>query len=194
MNRTIIYLLLLASWLSGQQLEELQKRFNALNKFSVKFTQIIDGKKGLTGTFYHKKQNNLRLEMRNVVVVSDGESVWSYNKSLKKITITWLEGTPLESFDLTAFVNEFPKNADAEEVTVNGKRGIRLKAKKKTNDVSEALMILNDDGLISELTVTSRDKSVMKVNFTSYNLNSSSISDVLFTMEQPEGVETVDLR
>lgn len=194
MNRTIIYLLLLASWLSGQQLEELQKRFNSLNKFSVKFTQIVDGKKGLTGTFYHKKQNNLRLEMRNVVVVSDGESVWSYNKSLKKITITWLEGTPLESFDLTAFVNEFPKNADAEEVTVNGKRGIRLKAKKKTNDVSEALMILNDDGLISELTVTSRDKSVMKVNFTSYNLNSSSISDVLFTMEQPEGVETVDLR
>ncbi|MBV6510782.1 MAG: outer membrane lipoprotein carrier protein LolA [Ignavibacteriales bacterium] len=194
MNRILIYILLLSSWLGAQQLEELQKRFNALNKFSVKFTQIVDGKKGLSGTFYHKKEKNLRLEMRNVVVVSDGESVWSYNKSLKKITVTYLEGTPLETFDLSSFVNEFPKNADAEELTLNGKKGIRLKAKKKSDSLSEALIILNEDGLISEMTVTNRDKSVMKVSFSSYNLNSSSISDALFTMERPEGVETVDLR
>ncbi|GMU85151.1 MAG: hypothetical protein AMXMBFR48_03930 [Ignavibacteriales bacterium] len=194
MKKAIIYIILFASFMSGQTLEELQNRFNDMKKFSVKFTQIVNGKKGLNGTFYHKKENNLRLEMRNVVVVSDGESVWSYNKSLKKITVTWLEGTPLETFDLTSFVNEFPKNADAEEVTVNGKKGIRLKAKKKSEAVSEALIILNETGLISELTVTNKDKSVMKLSFSSYNINSSSISDALFTMEQPEGVETVDLR
>lgn len=194
MNKTLLYIFLLASLLCGQQLEELQKRFNELKKFSVTFTQIVDGKKGLSGTFYHKKENQLRLEMRNVVVVSDGQSVWSYNKSLQKITITELEGSPLATFNLTAFVNEFPKNADAEEVTVNGKKGIKLKAKKKSDSVSEALLILNDAGLISEMTVTNKDKSVMKLSFSSYNTNSSSISDALFTMEQPEGVETVDLR
>ena len=40
------------------------------------------------GKFLFKKENQLRLELKNLIIVSDGKTNWNYNKKQNKVIIT----------------------------------------------------------------------------------------------------------
>jgi len=190
-----LFLILLSFLMLPQsgELEKLQNTFNALNGFSVQFAQYQGGKKGMAGKVYYAKGNKLRMELRNVLIISDGESVWSYNKSQKKITITALEGTELSIINLPELINEYPKNALVEESNVKGEAVITLTPKAKSASYKKAVVTVNEAGYIGKLNISARDGSQTELRFSSYDTG-KNLSPGLFVMDTPEGVEVIDLR
>ena len=69
-------------------LKKLQENFNSLKDFSADLVQLNNGKINLEGKIFFKKENNLRLELKNLIIVSDGKTNWNYNKRLKKVIIS----------------------------------------------------------------------------------------------------------
>lgn len=175
------------------ELEKLQNTFNALNGFSVQFAQYQGDKKGMSGKVFYAKGNKLRMELRDVLIISDGESVWSYNKKQKKITITALTGTELSILNLPELINEYPKNAVVEESSVKGETVITLTPKAKSASYKKAVVTVNDGGYIGKLNITARDGNQTELRFSSYDTG-KSLSPGLFVMDSPEGVEVIDLR
>lgn len=192
--KTIVLLIAILFVLpAGGELEKLQKRFDALEGFSVTFSQMSNGKKGLSGKVFYAKGNKLRMELRNVLIISDGESVWSYNKKQKKITVTALEGTELSLLNLPELIHEYPKNAAVEEKTDNGRTQIFITPKSKNAQYSKAVVSVGGDGLISEIMVNGKNTGESLITFSSYITDKKQPAS-LFVMDTPEGVEVIDLR
>ena len=69
-------------------LNDLQNHFNSIKDFSADLVQLNNGKVNLEGKLFFKKENNLRLELKNLNIVSDGKTNWNYNKGQKKVIIS----------------------------------------------------------------------------------------------------------
>src|SRR5512139_3625561 len=69
-------------------LKKIQDKFDSITDLSAKITQLVNGKTNLKGKAFYKKANNLRFEFENMVIVSDGETSWNFNKKQNKVIIT----------------------------------------------------------------------------------------------------------
>ena len=69
----------------GEFMQVIQERFNTLTDLSANFTQSINGSANLTGKVYYKKEDKIRFELTNILIVSDGETNWNYNKKRTKL-------------------------------------------------------------------------------------------------------------
>ena len=87
-TRILLLLLFLMQPVFSQNsrlLKNLQSSFDSLKDFSADFVQLNNGKVNIEGKFFFKKENKLRLELKNLIIVSDGKTNWNYNKRQKKV-------------------------------------------------------------------------------------------------------------
>ena len=69
-------------------LNDLQTKLDTRKEFSVGFTQTGNGKNKVTGMLVFKKENKLRIDTKNFIIVTDGTTSWSYNKKENKVIIS----------------------------------------------------------------------------------------------------------
>ncbi|KAA0247209.1 MAG: outer membrane lipoprotein carrier protein LolA [Chlorobiota bacterium] len=69
-------------------LKNIQDKFNSINDLSADLAQSVNGKINLKGKVFYKKDNHLRFEFENNVIVSDGETSWNYSKKQNKVIIS----------------------------------------------------------------------------------------------------------
>lgn len=61
----------------NQLLQAVQEKFNTLSDLSANLTQSVNGSANLTGKVYYKKEDKIRFELTNILIVSDGETNWN---------------------------------------------------------------------------------------------------------------------
>jgi outer membrane lipoprotein-sorting protein len=67
-----------------QTLKNVKDKFSTIKDFSAELKQ--GGKNQVfNGTIYYKKQNKFRIELKNMSIISDGSTIWNYNKKDNKV-------------------------------------------------------------------------------------------------------------
>ena len=92
-------------------LDAVQKKYKSINDFSADFKQSTNGKVSLNGKIFFSKGNKLRLELKNSTIISDGNTIWNYNKGQKKVVINNVSASDPSSFSIDKFLNDYPSKS-----------------------------------------------------------------------------------
>lgn len=174
-------------------LKSLQNKFNSINSLSVNVTQKANSKSALTGKMYFKKENNIRVEFTNQLIVSDGKTSWNYNKKDKKVIISDYDDTGSGVLSINYLVYQYPSECNLSLSSEGGKQVLILTPKSKRNNFGEVKLFINKDDLIDKIITSNQGAGSIEILFSNYSLN-PSISDSQFSFTPPEGTSIVDLR
>lgn len=174
-------------------LKSLQNKFNSINSLSVNVTQKANSKSALTGKMYFKKENNIRVEFPNQLIISDGKTSWNYNKKDKKVIISDYDDTGSGLLSINYLVYQYPSECNLSLSSEGGKQVLILTPKSKRNNFGEVKLFINKDNLIDKIITSNQGAGAVEILFSNYSLN-PSISDSQFSFTPPEGTSIVDLR
>jgi outer membrane lipoprotein carrier protein len=197
--RVILLILLPVVFLSAQDngnnlLESIQKKYKSINDLTADFSQILNGKANVTGKFQFARGNKLRLELKNSTIMSDGTTLWNYNKNQKKVVISKVSSTDPVYFSIDKFLYEYPSKSNVSSEKENNQDVLVLVPKKGTNlDFKKARIFVNRDNLVSKITIENLSGTTMDFHLSDFKLN-QNLPDSKFSFSPPEGTNIIDLR
>ncbi|HEX2866220.1 MAG TPA: outer membrane lipoprotein chaperone LolA [Ignavibacteriales bacterium] len=187
----------------NQTLKDLQNKFKSINTLSADFVQTgsLSPDKQLSttkGKLYFRKDNKYRIEFRNLEFVSDGTTVWSYNKKNKKVVITDVNSSDASSFSLKQLLYDYPSQSTIEQLPkeeVNGIRCdvIRLNSKGGRQNFKSVKIWSDPNSIIRKAEVTDKSGAVYSFELSNIKVN-PQLNSGMFTFETPKGSEVIDLR
>jgi chaperone LolA len=184
---------LLAQGSAEQLVKSLQNKFNSISDLSADFRQISNGKVTLSGKFFYGKGNKLRLELKNLTIVSDGKTSWSYNKNAKKVIISNYDLDDPSIISLGNIINDYPSHCTVTE-NKNGETNVlNLTPVKQGLSFKSAKIYISRDNLIQKMDLIDQNNINIQIEFSNYQLN-NKFSTSTFTFTPPKGSKIIDLR
>lgn len=175
-------------------LKNLQDKFDKVKDLSAEFKQSTNGKAILNGKFFFKKEDKLRIEFRNSILVSDGATNWSYNQKEHKVIISKNEDSNASPFSLKKIVNDYPKECTVKSEIDNGAEVLVLTPNKGSSIGYSLIKIWMDkENLINRVLLKDNADNLIQIDFSRYKVN-QKISDNKFNFTPPEGSKVIDLR
>ncbi len=173
-------------------LKSIQDKYKSISTISAEFKQLAGGKLNLEGNFYFEKSNKIRLELKHSVIVSNGVTNWSYNKSDNKVIITNYDKENPPLFSIDNLINSYPSMCQVSSQLIDGKNVLVLTAKNPSLKFSSIKIWLNGDNLIDKLLIDSSGKTI-EITFSKYKIN-QKLNESRFSFTPPKGSSVVDLR
>lgn len=196
----LLFFLLLTSITFSQDdaghkiLKNLQDKFDKTYNFSVEFKQTTNGKALLTGKFLFMKEDKLRIEFKNSVLVSDGITNWSYNKKDNKVIISKNDESSASPFSLKKIIYDYPKECAISSEMGNSNQILVLIPNSNSSIGYNSIKIwLTDDNLVNRMEMKDKADNLILIEFIKYKVN-QKISDSKFTFTPPQGSKVIDLR
>ncbi len=178
---------------SGENmLKSLQEKFNTIQTITADFKQLVNGKINLSGKFYYEKKNKLRLELKNVIIVSDGETNWSFNKRENKVVISDYDKDNPPVFSIDKFIESYPAQCVVSAAAEGNEKILVLTAKTAAMNFKTVKIWMNKEDLIEKLAIDSGGKNI-EMLFNDYKINEKFGSNK-FSFTPPKGSTIVDLR
>ena len=177
---------------SSQLLKSIQNKFKTINDLTVDVVQKPGGKEVLPGKLSYKKENRFHLDLKNNLIVSDGSSIWNYNKKENKVIINTVDETDPSYFSFNSIVYAYPSQCyissekDGEVLVFIPKENLDL-------NFSKAKLWINKEKLVSKIILESAGTGETEVSFSNYKLN-QNLADSKFKFTPPEGSTIIDLR
>ncbi|MCH7723573.1 MAG: outer membrane lipoprotein carrier protein LolA [Bacteroidetes bacterium] len=196
-NSIIIVILLVSiahAQTNGNELiKDLQTRFNAIDDLTAEFIQSTNGKIFLSGVFLFKKENMVKIIAKQLIIVSDGTTSWSYNKKENKVIISNFDENDPGVFSINELVYNFPEECDISSNIENGEKVLTLVPNGYKYNFNKVQIWLNADDLISKVLFIDPAFGETEVTFSNYKLN-QNFSDSEFYFIPPVGSKIIDLR
>lgn len=174
-------------------LKSLQNKFDSISSLSVDVTQKTNAKSVQTGKMFFKKENNLRIEFPNQIIVADGSTSWNYNKKNKKVIISNYDETGSGLLSINYLIYQYPSECELSLSPEGDKQILILKPKSNRNNMGVVKLYITKENLIDRAIISNKDSGTIEVSFSNYKLN-QKLSDSQFTFIPPEGTAVVDLR
>ena len=174
-------------------MKDLQSKFDTIKDLSVEFTQSANGKSKLAGMLFIKKENKLRINTKNLIIVSDGKTSWSYNKTENKVIISSYDENDPGVFSINELVYELPAQSDIELSNDNGLNVLKLTPNSYEYSFDNVKLWLGEDNLINKVELNDAAMGKVEVKFSNYQLNQNLI-DSDFSFTPPEGSRIIDIR
>ena len=178
---------------AGKVLNDLQTKFDLIKDLSVEFTQSSNGKSKLAGMLFIKKENKLRIDTKNLIIVTDGTTSWSYNKKENKVIISNYDENDPGVFSINELVYDLPDESDIELGNDNGQNVLTLTPNSYEYSFDSVKLWLGEDNLISKVVLNDAALGTVEVKFSNYQLN-QNIKDSKFSFTPPEGSRIIDIR
>jgi outer membrane lipoprotein-sorting protein len=178
---------------SDELLKRVQDRFSEIRDFSAEIKQ--EGNNPLfTGRLMYKKENQFRLDLKNMTIVSDGYTVWNYNKKENRVVIDDVRDSESFPFSFNTLLNDYPsrsslsssKEGNLNVLTLIPKRGSGL-------NFNRARLWINSDYLIERISLETGQEGEVNIRISDYKIN-QNLSESLFNFIIPEGSRIIDLR
>lgn len=191
---------LLFAQTGNEILKKVQTKFNSINSFSANYSQTIINPQGKSagknnGTFIYKRKNKFIVDQKRSTIVSNGESVWNYDKKNKKVIISTFFDDPT-SFSIERYIFDYPalcRIKFIKEESTDSEKVIQLIPKDEQIDVKEIRIWANTYNLITKLEIV--DLLEMKYSFTFADIKENpEIQEARFTFYPPKGTKIIDLR
>ena len=175
-------------------LKNLQDKFDKVKDLSAEFKQSTNGKAVLNGRFFFKKEDKLRIKFKNSILISDGETNWSYNQKEHKVIISKNDDSKASPFSLKKIVYEYPKECVVISEMDDGAEVLVLTPNKDSSIGYNAIKIwTNKENLINRIVLKDNADNLIQIDFSKYKVN-QKISDNKFNFTPPEGSKVIDLR
>jgi len=177
---------------SKQLLKSLQNKFETIKDLTADILQKSGGKDILSGKLSYKKENKFHFDLKNNLIVSDGLTIWNYNKKDKKLIINNIDETDPSLFSFKSIIYDYPS-----QCTISSeKEGEVLVFVPKENselNFSKAKLWINRDNLIDTIIIINKEAVDIEINFINYTLN-QNLTDTKFKFTPPEVSVIIDLR
>lgn len=200
--KTLTKFLILAVFLSmsvyaqksaKEQLADIQNKYKSAKDFSVEFNQSLNNQSGTSGRMMYSKGNKLRVELKNMTIISDGKTVWNYNNSKNQVIVNNADNGSESFFTIDNFLNDYPSKCTVTSEDDNGKQVLVLTPNKNSGiSFKKAKIWIGNDNVIERI-IVENSKGTMNVNFSGYSFN-KNIPDSRFSFSAPEGTKVIDLR
>ncbi|MDT3695149.1 MAG: outer membrane lipoprotein carrier protein LolA [Ignavibacterium sp.] len=174
-------------------LKSLQTKFNTIADLSADVAQKINGESALSGKLFFKKENSLRLELGNQIIVADGKTSWNYDHKNKKVIISNYDENGAGFLSIKYLIYDYPEECNLSLSSEGNKTVLILKPKSKRNNLGEVRLVINKENLIDKTVIENQSTGTMEVIFSNYKLN-QNLQNSKFTFTAPEGTAVVDLR
>ena len=186
---------------ANQVIKKLQNRFNSISDFTANFSQNYFNTQGqdqgkTSGKFSYKKKNKFIVELKNQLIISDGQTIWNNDKRFNRVVISNLADDPT-SFSLERFVFDYPRLCKSkivnDETTSKGNEYIELTPKDQDLEFKYVKIWVTPDGMISKLEVLDLGDMRYAFQLTDIKVN-QELPDSRFTFEPTKGIKIIDLR
>ena len=174
-------------------LKDLQAKFDTIKDLSVEFTQSANGKSKLAGTLFIKKENKLRIDTQNLIIVSDGTTSWTYNKKENKVIISSYDENEPGVFSINELVYGLPAESDIELSNDNGRNVLKLTPNSYEYNFDNVKLWIGENNLIHKVELNDAAMGKVEVKFSDYQLN-QNLKDSEFSFTPPEGSRIIDIR
>jgi len=177
--------------------DDLQKRLSTLKSMQANFKQTVtqDGHKRYSrGQFLLQRPGKFRWQVTSPteeLIVSDGKTMWLYDKDLEQVTVRKLDGQLKQTPAL--FLSGYDKAiAERYQISKTDKKGVetyQLLAKNRTHDNQSLRLTFKGNALIA-LRLTDELGQQLDLRFTQLKTN-STIAAKNFAFIIPKGVDVV---
>lgn len=200
----VLLLMIMFSGAHAQDAQEIikkvQSKYENISDAKATFTQTLKGSGGKanssSGVIYIKKTNMYRIEAGGQVIITDGQTSWSYSPKRKQVVIDNYKDDA-GSFSPNKFLFNYPENfySDLEgEENVGGVDCfvIKLSPRSGGSVKSAKIWIDKNEDLIRKINiVTSESTNTYLLKDISLD---AGVSSSKFSFSPPSGVEVIDLR
>ena len=178
---------------SKELLKDIQDRFGSINDLSAQIVQSVNDKVNLKGKVFYKKENHLRFEFDNMLIVSDGETSWNYNKKQDKVIITDYDTEGNKILSIRQIIFEYPEDCELNTIESEGKKVLELIPKVDTFSFNSVQLFIDSENLITKVLVDDPATGNIQIDLSNYQLN-KNLPDSYFQFSPPEGSQVLDLR
>ncbi len=174
-------------------LENIQDKFESITDLSAQLTQSVNDNVNLKGKVYYKKENQIRFEFKNILIVSDGETSWSYNQKDNKVIITDYESEGNKILSMRQIIFEYPQDCDLSTFKSEGQTVLELIPKDNEFSFTSIKLFIDGDNLITKALIDDPATGEIQIELSDYQLN-KNLLDSFFQFSPPEGSQVIDLR
>lgn len=174
-------------------LKSVQEKFNSITDLSAQITQSVNGQVNLKGKVYYKKENHLRFEFKNILIVSDGETSWNYNEKQNKVIITDYQNEGNKILSIRQIIYDYPNDCELNTYELEGQKVLQLIPKDDTFSFSSIKLFIDGNNLITKALIDDPATGVIQLDLSNYQIN-KNLPDSYFSFSPPEGSQVLDLR
>ena len=194
----LIVAIILSNYTTAQDeakvvLRSVQDKFNSITDLSAQITQSVNGQVNLKGKVYFKKENHLRFEFKDILIVSDGETSWNYNEKQNKVIITDYENEGNKILSIRQIIYEYPEDCEISTYELEGKKVLQLIPKDNTFSFNSIKLFIDGDNLINKALIEDPATGSIQLDLSNYQIN-KNLPDSYFSFSPPEGSQVLDLR
>ena len=186
---------------ASETIKKIQNKFNSIGNFTANFSQSFFNSTGneqgkVAGKFTYKRKNKFVVDLKNQMIVSNGEIIWNFDRKFNRVVVSYLSDDPT-SFSLEKFVFDYPPLCKTKMVkeSSGSANDYILELTPKDNDLQFKLVRIwkNVENLISKMELV--DIGDMKYSFTFNDIKvNQDLADQIFTFNAPKGTKVIDLR
>jgi outer membrane lipoprotein carrier protein len=173
-------------------LKSVQSKYNSIKSFTVNFTKSSGSKEDFSGKLFLKKENKLRIELKNNTIITDGETFWNYNKKENKVIINNYDESEPSELSLNSFINNYPAKSNVSSGEEGNLNTLTFIPKTSDLNFNSAKLYINKDNLVEKVVVKSTSGN-STISLSGYKLN-EDIPDSEFIFSPPKGMKVIDLR
>jgi chaperone LolA len=178
---------------SQQLIKNVQTKYDKIEDLSADFKQTISGKNSSSGKFYFKKDQKLRIEFKNLTIITDGKTTWNFNKKENKVIVSNYDESDPFALSLDKLIYDYPENSVIKDLSKNDQKILQFTPKSSTNNFKSIVIWINSQDLITRVIFEDVSSGKTEVSISGYRLN-TKLSDSKFSFSAPEGSTFIDLR
>ncbi len=198
----VLIFLIIPFFLQAQNVDEvvakMQTKFTTIQNLKANFSQTISSSQNTSsinfeGEFYYKKKNSFSIILPKRSIISDGKSIWNFDKTNNKVVISEFDISNT-TFSLNEIIYSYPEKCDLFLIK-NEKNTFIIKA--VPNDLEEnfkeAYLTMNNNYILNKIEII--DFNNIKYTFKLFSIVINKIiDDSVFQFIPLNEVEVIDLR
>ena len=181
----------------------LQKKYDNVKDISISFVQnvqfaVTQNTQTFSGTLVMKKGNKYRIEMEQQTIVTDGTTVWTFNKANNQVFIDKYKNDS-QSFSPDKILTNLPDNYTA-EILGKEKHGdhdltiLKLLPKKTRMNIKwMKVWVDTDSWTMKKIQVFDASENLWTYDVNDVRMD-TGVADTQFHFDAPAGVDVIDLR
>lgn len=199
----ILYSNLIAGDDAEKILRNIQKKYKSWNDATISFTQqvlfaVTKSEQSFDGKLTVKKGNKYRIDLEQQLIITDGKSVWSVNKTNQQVMIDNYRDDP-KSLTPEKMLTNIPKNYNATLLNREESGGVDIAVLKllpkegRSSFRSIKMWVDEDQFVLKKIQIIDASNNTITYAITSLLIN-SGVKESSFSYQPPNGFEVIDLR
>jgi chaperone LolA len=184
-------------------LRNIQKKYESWNDATISFTQqvlfaVTKSEQSFDGKLIVKKGNKYRIDLEQQLIITDGKTVWSVNKTNKQVMVDKYKDDP-KSLTPEKMLTNIPKNYNATFLNREETEGVdivvlKLLPKESRSSFRSIKMWVDEDqSVLKKIQIIDASNNTITYAITNLLIN-SGVKESSFSYQPPTGFEVIDLR